>query len=202
MNSNRQASTHSVSELQCLLTRHRCDPHALVQILRELQASNGWLPRPALSQIANALGLPLAHVEGVAGFYRFFHTQPVGAYRVLFSDNITDRMLGSDALLRQLCGLLKVAPDQTRADGLVSIATTSCTGLCDQGPAALINHHQVLTRLTPERIGHMAELIEQQVPPSQWPSEWSRVDDQIRLADIKLGVQPAPGAGIAAALAR
>lgn len=202
MNSNRQTSTHSVSELQCLLTRHRGDPHALVQILRELQASNGWLPRPALSQIANALGLPLAHVEGVAGFYRFFHTQPVGTYRVLFSDNITDRMLGSEVLLQDLCRLLKVAPGQIRSDGRVSVSTTSCTGLCDQGPAALINHHQVLTRLTPERIGHMAELIEQQVPPTQWPSEWSRVDDQIRLADIKLGAQPAPGAGIAAALAR
>lgn len=202
MNSNLPLSEPSVTELQSVLQRHGEDSHALVQILREFQAIHGCLPRPALRHIAAALGLTLAHVEGVADFYRFFHTQPVGACRVLFSDNITDRMLGSEALLRQLCGLLKVAPNQTRADGLVSIATTSCTGLCDQGPAALINHHQVITRLTPQRIAQMAELIEQRVPPAQWPSEWSQVDDQIRLADVKLGAQPAPGAGIAAALAR
>jgi len=202
MNANSSMSGPSVSELASVLQRHGRDSHALVQILREFQAIHGCLPRPALCQIATALGLTLAHVEGVAGFYRFFHTEPVGAYRVLFSDNITDRMLGSEALLRQLCALLKVAPEQTRADGLVSVATTSCTGLSDQGPAALINHHQVVTRLTPQRIAQMAELIEQHVPPAQWPPEWSQVDDRIRLADVKLGPQPEPGAGIAAALAR
>ncbi|MDI1246412.1 MAG: NAD(P)H-dependent oxidoreductase subunit E [Rhodoferax sp.] len=191
-----------VSELQSLLQRHGSDPHALVQILREFQATAGWLPRPALRHLATALNLTLAHVQGVADFYRFFHVEPVGSYRVLFSDNITDRMLGSEALLRQLCALLKVAPDQMRADGRVSVSTSSCTGLCDQGPAVLINHHQVLTRLTPERIVQMADLIEQQLPPAQWPPEWSQVDDQIRLADIKLGMQAAPGAALAAALAR
>ncbi|OIP14364.1 MAG: NADP oxidoreductase [Comamonadaceae bacterium CG2_30_59_20] len=202
MKSNLSLPEASVTELQSVLQRHGGNAHALVQILREFQDIHGWLPRPALQQMAKALDLTLAQVQGVADFYRFFHTQPVGAYRVLFSDNITDRMLGSEALLRQLCGLLNVAPDQTRADGLVSIATTSCTGLCDQGPAALINHHQVVTRLTPQRIAQMAELIEQHVPPAQWPSEWSQVDDQICLADVKLGVQPAPGTAIAAALAR
>jgi [NiFe] hydrogenase diaphorase moiety large subunit len=188
--------------LDSVLSRYGGEPHGLVQILRETQAFTGWLPREVLSQIADALGLTLAHVQGVAGFYRFFHTQPVGAYRVLFSDNITDRLLGSKALLQDLCRLLKVAPHQMRADGRVSVATTSCTGLCEQGPAALINHQQVVTRLTPERIEQLAALIEQQVPPAQWPAEWSRVDDSIHRADVKLGQQPAPGQGIAAALAR
>ena len=147
MNPNLSMSEASVAGLHALLQRHGGDSHALVQILREFQAIHGWLPRPALRQMAAALGLTLAHVEGVADFYRFFHTEPVGAYRVLFSNNITDRMLGNEALLRQLCGLLKVARNQMRADGLVSVTTSSCTGLCDQGPAALINHHQVVTRL-------------------------------------------------------
>ena len=90
----------SSGELDRLLRRHGGDSHALVQILREFQAIHGWLPRPALQQIAPLLGLTLAHVEGVAGFYRFFHTAAVGAYRVLFSDNITDRMLGSERCWR------------------------------------------------------------------------------------------------------
>jgi [NiFe] hydrogenase diaphorase moiety large subunit len=201
-----QASSFTTSvcpdDLQAVLQRHHNSPHQLVQILREHQAQHGWLSRDHLNHIAAALALPLAQVQGVAGFYRFFHTKAVGAYRVLFSDNVTDRMLGSEALMQQLCRTLKVEPNTMRADGRVSVAATSCTGLCDQGPAALINHHQVLTRLTPARIEHMAALIEQQVPPSQWPADWFRVDDQIRRADVKLGAQPAPGEGIAAALAR
>ncbi|MBP6484295.1 MAG: NAD(P)H-dependent oxidoreductase subunit E [Rhodoferax sp.] len=187
---------------EALLARHGHAPHRLVQILREVQTHEKWLSRDTLSAVAAALKLPLAHVEGVAGFYHFFHDQPVGQYRVLFSDNITDRMRGSEEMERHLRHLLKLEPNKMRADGRVSVSTTSCTGLCDQGPAALINHHQIVTRLTPKRIEHMAALIERQVPVEQWPSEWSRVDDQIRRADVKLGEQPFPGQAIAAAIAR
>ncbi|HJW11927.1 MAG TPA: NAD(P)H-dependent oxidoreductase subunit E, partial [Albitalea sp.] len=134
----RSASPTPALDLQPVLARHGADPHALVQILREVQAQLGWLPRDSLMRIASTLGLTLAQVEGVAGFYRFFHTQPVGAYRVLFSDNVTDRMLGSEALLADLCRRLGVAPGRVRDDLLVSVAKTSCTGLGDQGPALLV----------------------------------------------------------------
>jgi [NiFe] hydrogenase diaphorase moiety large subunit len=74
-----------------------------------------------LGDLAVGLGLTLAHVEGVATFYRFFHTRPVGEYRVLFSDNITDRTLGNVSLLGELCQRLGVERGETRADGRVSV---------------------------------------------------------------------------------
>ncbi|MDP2021065.1 MAG: NAD(P)H-dependent oxidoreductase subunit E, partial [Hydrogenophaga sp.] len=92
------------------LARWGHDPHALVQVLRETQALTHWLSRDLLAHIAQTLRLPLAQVEGVATFYRFFHIRPVGRLRVLFSDNITDRMLGSEALLARLCERLGVSP--------------------------------------------------------------------------------------------
>ena len=189
-------------ELQALLARYGAEPQALVQLLREAQALQGWLPPDTLGQIAAALGLTLAQVEGVAGFYRFFYAQPVGSYRILFSDNVTDRMLGSEALRAELCRLLRVTPGQVRADGRVSVDTCSCTGLCDQGPALLINQHQVVTRLDAARVAQIAELIEAQLPVAQWPSHWFEVQDNIRRADVLLGAQAAPGAALAAALAR
>ena len=192
----------SSEPLNALIARHEASPHALVQILREAQVAQGWLPRETLDRIAQALGLTLAHVQGVTGFYRFLHTRPVGAYRVLFSNNITDRMLGVEALMRDLCQRLGVTRAQVRADGRVSIDLASCTGMCDQGPALLVNHHHIVTRLNPGRIEHIAALIEAQVPVSEWPEEWARVDDQIRVADVKLGPQPAPGEALAAAMAR
>ena len=68
------------ADMLALLGRHLHQPHRLVQILRELQAQHQWLSRDTLATVASALSLPLAQVEGVAGFYRFFHTQPVGEY--------------------------------------------------------------------------------------------------------------------------
>ena len=190
------------ADLQLLLERHGRDPHALVQMLRELQAEYGWLPQPALRELADALGLSLAHVQGVAGFYRFFHTRPVGAYRILFSDNVTDRLLGSEALMADLCRRLGVAPGRVADDGLASVERTSCTGLGDQGPALLINHHHVITRLDAARIAQMAALIRGRVPVPQWPAAWFEVQDQVRRADVLLGHAPLPGEALAAALAR
>ena len=196
------ASVPRSEAVAAVLARHRHQPHRLVQVLRELQARLGWLPETTLDDVARALHLTLAHVRGVAGFYRFLHTEPVGQYRVLFSDNATDRMLGSADLLGQLCAQLGIARSQTRADGLVSVDTTSCTGLGDQGPAVLINHHHVLTRLDAGRVARMAELIEARIPVPQWPTEWLRVDDQVRRADVLLADPPPPGQALAAAMAR
>ena len=177
-------------------------PNSLVQLLREAQAEHGWLPRPLLAALAQELGLTLAHVEGVASFYRFLHLQPVGRLRILFSDNITDRMRGSEALMADLCARLGVQPGVMRADGRVSVAAASCTGLGDQGPALLVNHHQVVTRLDGERVARIAELVEAEVPPAQWPAEWSVVADNVRRPDVLLGSDFAPGEALAAALAR
>ncbi|MDD5336095.1 MAG: NAD(P)H-dependent oxidoreductase subunit E [Rhodoferax sp.] len=188
--------------LDQVLARHGAQPQALLQILREVQDLLGWLPREALQQVAGALGLTLAQVQGVAGFYRFLYLRPVGAYRVLFSNNVTDRMLGSEALLLDLCRRLGVVPGQLSADGLVSVDKTSCTGLCDQGPALLINQRHVVTRLDAARVAEMAQLICARVPVAQWPAPWFEVQDNIRRAEVLLGDAAAPGAALAAALAR
>ena len=189
--------------LQQVLDRHHADPHALVQMLREVQVlQGGHLARDTLIGLAGALGLSLAHVEGVAGFYRFFHLQPVGRYRILFSDNITDRMLGSEALLADLCARLGVAPGEVRRDGLASVDRTSCTGLCDQGPALLVNHHQVVTRLDAARVAQLADCVLAGVPVADWPAQWFVVQDKVRRADVLLGDEAAPGTALAAAMAR
>ena len=190
------------AELQAVLDRHGADPHALVQILRECQALHGWLPRASLRRMADALGLTLAQVEGVVGFYRFLHTRPVGRYRILFSDNVTDRLLGSEALMADLCRRLGVAPGRLSADGQVSVDRTSCTGLGDQGPALLVNHHQVITRLDASRVAQLADLVHHRVPVEQWPAPWFEVHDNIRRADVLLAEAAAPGTALAAALAR
>jgi NADH:ubiquinone oxidoreductase subunit E len=169
--------------LAAVLARHGGDRHALLQMLVDLQDRLGWLPRRTLGALADALALPLGEVEGVAGFYRFLHLQPVGRWRLLFSDNVIDRQAGSRELMTRLCQRLRVAPGVPREDGRVSVATTSCIGLVDQGPSLLVNHRQVLTHLSTARIERIAELVETDTPLGQWPADWSRVDDVVRRAD-------------------
>lgn len=187
--------------LEPVLAAHRRSPLALVQILREVQRGIGHLPPEALTAIAEALKVSRAHVEGVAGFYSFLHTRPVGRYRFLFSDNITDRMLGSVDLLERLCNKLWLERGKTSEDGLVSADTTSCTGMCDQGPAGLVNGRP-LTRLSAERVERISELVRNEVPVDDWPTEFFAVEDNIRRRDVLLGTAIRPGDAVRAAVHR
>ena len=195
-------STDPSTLADAVLARWDHDPHALVQVLRETQALTHWLSRPLLAHIARALHLTLAHVEGVATFYRFFHTRPVGHTRVLFSDNITDRMLGSHALMDRLCQRLGIQPGEVDAQGRFSVDKASCTGLCDQGPALLINHHQVVTRLDAARIDKLADLLLADVPVTDWPAEWFRVENRVYRAGPLLSGIPLDAPALPAVLAR
>ncbi len=190
-----------VASLDDILLRHRHQATELLQILIQAQQIEGWLPATTLTHIAAALGLPRARVEGVAGFYSFLYTQPVGRYRVLFSDNITDRMLGNAELLDALCRKLWIEPGHVSEDGLVSVTTTSCTGLCDQGPAMLVNG-RAIGQLSHRRINEIAELIRQQRALDLWPAEYFQIDDNIRRRDALLNLDMPPGAALQAAVAR
>jgi [NiFe] hydrogenase diaphorase moiety large subunit len=193
--------TGDLEAIDAIIERHRCAPTALVQILREAQSTQGWLAPATITHIAARLSVPRARVEGVAGFYSFLHLTPAGRYRVRFSDNITDRMAGNIALLERLCTNLWLERGKVSEDGLVSVDTTSCTGMNDQAPALLVNG-QAIARLTPERIDVIAELIRARTPLDAWPAELFVIDDNIRRKGALLDSAMAPGDALRASIAR
>ena len=163
--------------LDPILARYGHQPVNLMQILREAQESFGYIHPEAIDYLIEKLKVPRTKIEGVATFYSFFYLEPRGKYRVLFSDNITDRMLGNEALMERMCSNLWVEPGKTSEDGLVSVDTTSCTGMCDQGPAVLVNNIAI-TRLTEQRVDAICDMIRDQVPLAQWPpniSAWRTI---------------------------
>ncbi len=157
----------------------------LLQYLYEIQYQYSHIPQQAISLLAEKLSLTEAHINGVIGFYSFLHTAPRGAYDILLSDSITDHMLGSRELLDKLCNTLDVTPGVPREDGRVSVDTTSCTGMCDQGPAMMVNGWTI-TRLDENRIETIAKLIESNTAIEQWPAEFFQIEDNIQRRDILL----------------
>jgi [NiFe] hydrogenase diaphorase moiety large subunit len=162
----------------------------LLQYLCQLQHRLSYIPGPAITQLAALLQLPEAEIRGVIGFYSFLHEQARGDYDILLSDSITDHMLGSRRLLQQLCNQLGVEPGVPRADGRVTVDTTSCTGICDQGPAMLVNG-RVVSQLSDNRIEQLCNLIEAGTGVSQWPAEFFQVEDNIRRRDLLLSDETA-----------
>ncbi len=126
------------------------DPAALLDILREVQAASGRVSDEAVARIAARLGLSETEVRGAATFYHFFSLAPRGAATVYLNDSITSRMKGRAAVAAAFeaeagCRFGEVSPD-----GRVGLFPTSCIGMNDQEPAAIVDG-VVFTSLTPDR---------------------------------------------------
>ncbi len=184
-----------------ILDKYRRDPHYLVQILRDTQDALDWISPQAQAFISGELDITRGRVEAVLQFYAHLYDQPRGKYRILFSDNITDRMLGSQALFEHMLKRLKIRSGEVSPDGLFSVDLTSCTGMCDQGPALLVNN-RAIPRLTPRHIDNICDLIRAGAPLADWPSHYFQVEDNVRRADMLLGSAYRLGEATRAAIAR
>jgi [NiFe] hydrogenase diaphorase moiety large subunit len=178
-----------------LLSGATSRPDYLLQHLCSIQQRFSYIPESAVELLARDLKIPAVQIFGVIDFYTFLHRQARGDFDILFSDSITDRMLGSLPLLEGLCKKLEIKPGIPRADGRVTVDVTSCTGICDQGPALLVNG-MVISRLDEARIASIAKLIEASTPLSDWPQPYFTVDDNIQRSDILLNDKIVNGSAI------
>ena len=131
------------------LERYGGNPQAALQILMRVQHSLHHVPDEAVQYLAQRLGLAPVRLQGLVSFYSFLSRTPQGEYVVHLSDNITDQMRGSRKLGEALCARLGSPLGETRGDQRVGVRRTSCTGMSDQGPAALVTYRPV-TRLDGE----------------------------------------------------
>ncbi len=182
-------------DLDALLAPWPAGPGALLQVLREVQARLHHVPEWVVDALAHRWSMGHAAIRSVVSFYHFLSATPRGRYTVYLSDSPTDRMQGSEALLARLCEQLGVTPEQTRADGLVSVHRTACTGMCDQGPAGLVNDRP-LVRLTPRRIDEIAHLIRTATPLEAWPPDFFEVDNPVWRHQQTLSHPIAPGTAL------
>ena len=178
------STEHAIEFVNELLDASSTDSQ-LLQYLIRIQQEFSFIPADTITLLSQRLAVTPAIIDGVIDFYSFLHATPRGEYDILFSDNITDRMDGSQLLMKLLCDHLAIQPGETSKDGTASVDTTSCTGMCDQGPGMLVNG-QVVTRLDEQRIELIADFVLQHVPLTDWPDEFFQVDEQIRRSDLML----------------
>ena len=176
-------------------------PH-LLRVLHAVQQQFLHISDQAAHEVAAHLDLPYSQVDAVVEFYSFLHKTPRGRYDILFS-NCTScgYMAGGVDLMTMLARRLGVVAGKTRNDGLVSIDQTSCIGMCDHGAALLVNGVPVV-RVDAAMITRIANLVDAETPLADWPAEWFRVDDNIRVSNLLLNNELAAGDSLHASLER
>ena len=132
------------------ITGHGKGPSRLLEIITDIQARAGSVPPEAVVEIARQLKLSEADVRSVVSFYHFFSLAPRGKAAVYLNDTITSRMKGRAAVARAFEEEAGCPFGQVSADGQIGLFPTSCIGMNDQEPSAIVNG-VVFTNLTGEK---------------------------------------------------
>ena len=151
-------------DLQALAERHGRGRSALLPILQDVRTRHGQVSGYAMQVIADLLDIHPVEVFSVVSFYAFLNAAPQGRFVVRLCRTITCDMAGKDRVARQLENDLKIKFGETTPDGRFTLEWANCLGMCDQGPALLVND-QVLTKVTPEQVHEILEACRKSFSP-------------------------------------
>jgi [NiFe] hydrogenase diaphorase moiety large subunit len=122
----------------------------LLNKLWEYQHKFGYISNEAISEISKLLNVSAIEIESVVSFYHFFHKTPTGKHTIYLNNSIISELKGFEEV--------KTAFEKEtgctfndNGNEEFSLFETSCIGLNDQEPAALINFYP-FTDLTPKKV--------------------------------------------------
>ena len=134
------------------------DRGRLMDIVRGVQEKFGQVSGKAMDLIAAQVGVHRVEVQSVVTFYSFLSEKPKGKFVIRVSNCVPCMMSGAERVARSFEEALGISMGQTTPDGRISLEWTACMGMCDQGPAALVNE-QVMTYLGPDRAKGIVEVL-------------------------------------------
>ena len=123
---------------------------AVSEALMILQESRGWVSPDAIRDVADALGMTVEEVDGIATFYDLVFRSPVGKHVIMVCDSVSCWVMGEEKISDHLKRTLGVELGETTADGMFTLLPVGCLGACDKGPAILVDG-EIHEEVTPER---------------------------------------------------
>jgi NADH-quinone oxidoreductase subunit E len=124
---------------------------AVSEALLIVQESRGWVSDDGIADVAQALGMTAAEVDGIATFYDLVFRRPVGRHVILVCDSVSCWITGEERIVEHLTRRLGIQVGGTTEDGAFSLLPIGCLGACDQGPAMMIDG-ELFGNLTPSRV--------------------------------------------------
>lgn len=139
------------------------DRQKLLNDLWTIQLEHRHISDQNIMRLAHKYHLSWVEVEGVASFYHFFHRELAGRYTIYLNNSITAEYSGLAAVRTAFEEATGARLGQTDPTGTFGFYETSCIGLSDLEPAALINFRP-FTQLTPQKVKAVVWQLQRGVP--------------------------------------
>jgi NADH-quinone oxidoreductase subunit E len=111
----------------------------LIPILQEVQHELGYLPREAMTEIAEHLNIPDIDVYGVVTFYNQFRLNPPGRHSIRVCLGTACHMKGGYITLDAWKRRLGIAQGETTPDREFDLDTVACVGCCTMAPVTVVD---------------------------------------------------------------
>jgi NADH-quinone oxidoreductase subunit E len=111
----------------------------LIPILQKVQGKLGYLPREAMTEIAEYLNIPDIDVYGVVTFYNQFRLNPPGRHSIRVCLGTACHMKGGYITLDAWKRRLDINPGETTADREFDLDTVACVGCCTMAPVTVVD---------------------------------------------------------------
>jgi NADH-quinone oxidoreductase subunit E len=140
-NSKQSASKQPKMEIKVkkILDSYDCQQGQLISILQDIQAEYQYLPKKALVQVSQSLGVPLSRVYSVATFFRSFSLIPRGEHTIHVCMGTACHVRGAVRILEEMERVLGIPRGKTTKDGKFTLETVNCVGACALGPIAMVD---------------------------------------------------------------
>ncbi len=112
---------------------------ALMPVLQEIQAIEGYLSPEIISEVSRYMGIAENRIYSIASFYDQFSFVPRGRKHIRVCSGTACHVNGSEAVVQEINKQLGIKPGQKTKDGWFSLEIVQCMGACSLGPVVEID---------------------------------------------------------------
>jgi len=151
------------ARIKKILGRYPNKMAACLPVLSLAQRQLGHLSREAQDLVAETLGLPPAHVYGVATFYSMYNTNKVGTFHIQVCTNVTCMLCAGNDVLRRFEKQLDIKVGETTRDGHFTLSEVECLAYCGTAPAVQVND-EIHELVSPDRVEELIDELRAKIP--------------------------------------
>ena len=122
-----------------IIDEYNADKGQLISILQDIQTEFLYLPKEALIQVSDTMGIPLSRVYSVATFFKAFSLKPRGKHLIDVCLGTACHVRGAPKVLEQIERSLGISRGETTSDFKFTLETVNCMGCCALGPVVRID---------------------------------------------------------------
>ena len=136
-------------DIWAAVEKYGAEKSALLPVLQSVQRKHHYISDFAQQEIARLMNIHPVEVHSVISFYSFLHEKPQGRNIVRLCKTISCDLAGKAEVEKAVQRELGISFGGTTRDHRITLEHTNCLGMCDQGPAMLVNE-KIYTNLDPE----------------------------------------------------